>query len=125
MTQMFPSSERIKSRKVLEILYAEGEQIVVHPFRLRYKKFEFEKGAGVQAAFSVPKRNVKKAVNRNKIKRQIKEAYRLNKKDLLSKFNDPSEGLALFLIYIGKEDQSYQHIERKLKELLKQLQDKI
>ena len=64
-------------------------------------------------------------MKRNKIKRQIREAYRLNKADLLSQINDPSNGLALFLIYIGKEDQSYSYIEERMQKLLKKLQEQL
>ncbi|MCB9223839.1 MAG: ribonuclease P protein component [Crocinitomicaceae bacterium] len=125
MVQTFPAAERIKSRTVLETVYEKGEQIIVHPFRIRFMRYNFEEGAAVKFAVSVPKRNVKKAVRRNRLKRQIKEAYRLNKKGLLSQINDPSQGLALFLIYIGKDDQTYQALEDKMKLLLDKLQQKL
>lgn len=125
MTQTFSAEERIKSRKVLEAVYEKGEQMVVHPYRLRFMRYEFESGAPVQFAVSVPKRNVKSAVKRNKVKRRIREAYRLNKGDLLSQIKDPSQGLALFLIYIGKEDQTYSFLEEKMKMLLKKLQEQL
>ena len=121
----FPANERIKSRKLLEDLYQNGEQIKSFPFRLKYKKFEFDKGAQVQIVVSVPKRNVKKAVQRNRLKRQIKEIYRLNKDVLLSQFTGKKEGMALFLIYTGQPDQDYSYLEEKLIGLLKKLQEKI
>jgi ribonuclease P protein component len=125
MTQTFSAEERIKSRKVLEAVYENGEQIIVPPFRLRYLRYDFEDGAAVQFAVSVPKRKVKSAVKRNKVKRRIKEAYRLNKADLLSQIKDPSQGLALFLIYIGKEDPAYTVIEERMKKLLNKLQENL
>jgi ribonuclease P protein component len=118
----FSSEERIKSRKLLEKLYQEGEQIKNFPYRLKYLKVAFDSGAQVQIVVSIPKRNVKKAVKRNRLRRQIKEVYRLNKADLLSQFKDKEKGLALFLIYTGKENQQYEYLESKLKELLEKLQ---
>ena len=119
----FPAAERIKSKKVLEDVYQNGEQLKNFPYRLKYMRYKFETGANVQIVVTVPKRNVKSAVKRNRLKRQIKEAYRLNKASLLSHFENENEGLALFLIYTGKEDQEYQFIESKLIELIKKLQE--
>ena len=121
----FPAEERIKSRKVLEDVYQNGELINYFPYRLKFMRYKFEKGAPVQIVVAVPKRNVKKAVKRNRIRRQIKEAYRLNKAELLSNFTQQNEGLALFLIYTGKEDQDYHFLEDKLKGLIKKLQEKL
>jgi ribonuclease P protein component len=118
----FSADERIKSKKLLEKLYQEGEQLTNYPYRLKFLKLKFEHGANVQIVISVPKRNVKKAVGRNRIKRQMKEAYRLNKADLLSQFKGKEKGLALFLIYTGKENQPYSLIESKLVGLLDKLQ---
>lgn len=121
----FSAAERIKSKKVLEDVYQNGERISFFPFNLKYKRYQFDKGAKVQIVVAVPKRNVKKAVQRNRLKRQIKEAYRLNKGDLLSQFAQENEGLALFLIYTGKADQDYHFLETKLIGLLKKLQTQL
>lgn len=121
----FPASERIKSKKLLDKVYQEGELIKHYPYRLKYLITTPDVDSNVQIVVSVPKRNVKLAVRRNRLKRQIKEAYRLNKKDLLSQFEEKEQGLALFLIYTGKEDQNFQLLEKKLKELLKKLQEKL
>ncbi|UKN00358.1 ribonuclease P protein component [Paracrocinitomix mangrovi] len=121
----FPLSERLKSRKIIEDVYDNGKQINHFPFRLKYLLADFEDGANVKIAIAVPKRKVKKAVKRNRIKRQIREAYRLNKSDLLSKFEGKEKGLALFLVYTGEQDQNYQWLEKKLVDLLKKLQSNL
>ena len=125
MMATFPAAERIKSKIVLEELYQKGESLNHFPFRLKFMRHNFEDGTKVKIAISVPKRNVRKAVKRNRLKRQIKEAYRLNKSSLLSQFEAEAKGLALFLIYTGKQDQDYHFIEAKLIELLKKLQSKL
>lgn len=121
----FSAHERIKSRKLLELLYEKGDQINLFPYRLKFLRVDFEKGSQVQIVISVPKRNVKKAVRRNRLRRQIKEAYRLNKEDLLSQFTREEKGLALFLVYGGKDEHTYAELEQKLIELLKKLQKRI
>ena len=122
---IFPKSERIQSKIVLEKVYNEGSTIKKFPYRLKYMEMDFENQAQVQIVISVPKRLVKKAVNRNRIRRQIKEAYRLNKSSLLSFCDKKSNGLALFLIYTGKENQSFEYLEDKLKVVLKELESKL
>lgn len=119
----FPAEERIKSRKLLEELYEKGDQLKLYPFLLKYLRRDTEDSAKVQIVISIPKKNVKKAVRRNRIRRQLKEAYRLNKADLLSQFKPTDKGLALFLIYTGKDDQSYQQLEDRLKKLLSKIQE--
>ena len=122
MSAKFPKSERLKSHVLIEKLFQESESIKEFPFVIKYLSNKFEEGSNVQIAISVPKRKVKKAVDRNRLKRQIKEAYRLNKAQLLEKFKDKEEGLALFLIYNGGERADYKIVDTKIKVLLQQLE---
>lgn len=121
----FSKSERIKSRIVLEKVYNQGEMIKVYPFRLKFLKSGTEDLGNAKIVVSVPKRLVKRASKRNRIRRQIKEIYRLNKSDLLSLLVDKSQGLALFLIFTGKETVTFEVLEEKLKKLLEELKHKI
>ena len=121
----FSKHERIKSRIVLDEVYKNGELIKHFPYRLKYLSYKFEDEAKVKIVVSIPKRNVKKAVDRNRLRRQIKEAYRLNKSDLVTHFKEKEGGLALFLIYSGKENQPYDFLEKNLKVVLQQLIKKV
>ena len=121
----FPKSERIKSTIVLEKVYNEGEAIKQYPFRLKFLEMPDIKPGQAQIVVSVPKRLVKRAVKRNRIRRQIKEIYRLNKSDLLSLLKSKSKGVALFLIYTGKGSDSFEFLEEKLKKLLIELKNNI
>ncbi|MCG8576755.1 MAG: ribonuclease P protein component [Flavobacteriales bacterium] len=123
MANTFSKSERICSQIVIDDLFKKGKILKSFPFLVRYLPYSFNKGAKVQIVISVPKRKVKKAVDRNRLKRQIREVYRLNKKNLLEKFEEKEEGLALFLIYTGPEKAQYQDLEKKLKLLLHQLEN--
>ncbi|MEO9533769.1 MAG: ribonuclease P protein component [Crocinitomicaceae bacterium] len=121
----FPKSERIKSRIVLEKVYNEGEMLKAYPFRLKFMVSETEDIGNAKIVVSVPKRLVKRAVKRNRIRRQVKEIYRLNKTDLLSLLQSKSKGLALFLIFTGKETDTFDFMEEKLKKLLDELKKNI
>lgn len=123
MSTKFPKSERLNSQSVIEQIFKKSSSIKEFPFLLKYRRHSFEKGAKVQIAISIPKRRVKKAVDRNRLKRQIKEGYRLNKAPLLEKFKNKEQGLALFLIYSGSETATYAKLENKIKVLLQQLEN--
>ena len=75
--------EKLKSRKQIEKLFVEGDSLKEYPFRLKYLKVGDVDNA-VKIAFSVPKRNFKLAVDRNRIKRLLRESYRKNK-DIFTK----------------------------------------
>ena len=68
----------------------------------------------VQVAFTAPKRNFKSAVERNKIKRLMKEVYRKNKAGLYSFVKDKHVQVALLIVYTGKVIPKYSEVEVKL-----------
>lgn len=92
-----------------------------YPFLLRYLAYDFLDESKLKIVISVPKRKVKKAVKRNRIRRQLKEIYRINNSELKALTNQLPNGLALFLIYTGEEKVAFQLLEEKLKVLLVEL----
>ncbi len=107
-------SEKLKSRKQISQLFEEGLSLKEYPIRLRFLKVEGEESQ-FKAAFSVPKRNVKLAVGRNKIKRMLREVYRLNKYILIDAIED---NFILMFIYTDKTAWEYQDLEKKMIRLL-------
>jgi ribonuclease P protein component len=104
--------ERLKSRKQTELLFSEGKKFTIAPFRFHYSFSKAEK-TSLQFGAGVSKRNFKKAVDRNRIKRLMREAYRLQKITLREKLNQKSMQLNIFFIYLGKELPAYKEVYEK------------
>jgi ribonuclease P protein component len=112
--------ERLKSRKQTELLFSEGKKFTITPFRIHYsldkaKKSTLQFGAGVS------KKNFKKAVDRNRIKRLMRESYRLQKKIIKEKLEENNYQLNLFFIYTGKELPDYHDVYEKTGKVLDKL----
>ena len=90
-----------------------------YPLKIVYLKCDLPVDSPVQAAFSVSKRNYRRAVVRNLLKRRMRENYRLNKYTLYKKYDHQ---LAVFFIYVGKEIFEYGRIEAAMKKALLKLQ---
>lgn len=118
MNYSFGKEEKLKSRKQIQRLFAEGETIVRYPVKLVYLKSSAEKLH--QVAVSVPKRNFKKATDRNRLKRLLRESYRLNKQQLPVK----SRGYFLMFIYLGKDFYTFDRIQNSVITLLNELDKK-
>jgi len=80
--------ERLKSRKIIGRLYAEGKSIKAYPLRMMYLQTAHTSDFPCQVGVSVPKRNFKRAVDRNRIKRLLRESYRLEKYTVYSEVNE-------------------------------------
>ncbi len=111
-------SERLKSRKAIDELFKNGKRFTVSPFRIFYC---ITKEGGLQFGAGASTRNFKRAVDRNKIKRLVREAYRLQKNSLQSLLQENGKGLNIFFIYTEKEIKEYQHIYIQVEKVIKKL----
>ena len=119
----FNKEERLCSHKLLEKLYHNGSSFLLYPFRIVWLQESLPTNFHVQVVISVPKKRFKRAVDRNLLKRRIREAYRLNKLELLYAFFDEHQQDVLLAInYVGKEIADYAFIEKKLKATLSKFQ---
>lgn len=117
----FRKEERLCSIKLIEQLYSKGSSFSFYPFRVIYSITSIQ-DVPVQIVISVPKRKFKKAVDRNRIKRQIREVYRHSKEDLLyPQLVEKNIKLQLLLIYTGNEINTTNHIQKKLNLALERL----
>jgi ribonuclease P protein component len=117
-------NERLKSRKLIERVFREGKNFALYPYRVYYINGILRPGSSphpVQFGVGIGKKNFKKAVDRNRIKRLTREAYRLQKKILQENGKQKDKQLALFLIYTGKELPEYDKLYEKIGVILKKL----
>ena len=112
-------NERLKSRKLIEAVFSNGKNFAHYPFRAFY--LLSENGFTVQAGFGVSGKNFRKAVDRNRIKRLAREAWRLQKNSLCEKLENQNLHLVLFLIYTGKELPEYDLVYNKMGMILQKL----
>jgi ribonuclease P protein component len=122
MSSSYPNKEKLKSKKDIERLFSKGQSIGVYPLRMVYLKCDFTQETLIKTGVSVSKRNFKKAVDRNRIKRLLREAYRLNKPE---SFNNISSSFTLMILYIGKEEIDFILIEKKMNKLLETFSKKV
>ncbi|RCS26228.1 ribonuclease P protein component [Polaribacter sp. WD7] len=116
MKNTLGKQERLKSRKLIEKLYQQGNSVKTFPLRMVFLQTEHTSKFPVQMGVSVPKRNFKLAVDRNRIKRLMRETYRLQKNIVYNNLDMP---YVFMISYIGKEERSYSELCLKMEKLLK------
>lgn len=116
----FRKRERLTSSKSISLLFQEGQSRSSFPFRIL---FSVREDGDIQArvAISVPKRLFKRAVDRNLLKRRIREAYRLNKEFFYTRLEEMNLKLNLVIQYQHKEILDFTSIEKGLQKVLEKL----
>ncbi|HLS10801.1 MAG TPA: ribonuclease P protein component [Flavobacteriaceae bacterium] len=118
MSNKLTKDERLRSKISIDALFKKGKGIIKYPIKMQYMSHDRPVH---QVAFTAPKRNFKRAVDRNRIKRLMRETYRTNK-HILSEKDIPAQ--AIFFIYIGKKMPTYANLEKRMKGCLKELSHK-
>jgi ribonuclease P protein component len=124
-SQTFSKSERLASRKTIEKIIAEGNSFSQYPFRLSWIKTELTSASPAQVAMVVSKRNFKRAVDRNRIKRLMREVYRKNKSGFYQTLTNKNMQCALLLMYTGKVIPDIAEVEKKLNLTLQRFEEAI
>jgi ribonuclease P protein component len=118
----FTKEERLCNKRLIDELFHNGSSFLCYPFKASWLLMSEPQQVPVQIVFSVSKKRYKRAVDRNLIKRRMREAYRLSKQQqLYDVLNDADKQIILSVGYIGKEIAPYELIEKKMLKLLAQL----
>ncbi|WP_207436285.1 ribonuclease P protein component [Sabulibacter ruber] len=123
LSHRFPKEERLRSKKLIDQLFREGSSFNLYPLRFVALHVPEPSDVPVQVLVSVSKRNFKKAVDRNRIKRQMREAYRLHK-HVIPQQNTLGGTWYIGVLYIGKEKNPFKIICKKLNSGLERLVSK-
>lgn len=122
---LFPKTESLKQKRLFDSLFKGGQRTFQHPLMLVWKECKLPEAVPVQIGFSVPKKHFKKAVDRNLIKRRLREAYRLQKHDLHEALVSQNKQIALLIVVVKGDNTSYEALTHKMMLLLRLVEAKI
>ncbi|WNM19629.1 ribonuclease P protein component [Flavobacterium capsici] len=111
MDYSYPKEEKLKSKKIIDLLFTQGNSISKYPLRLVYIQHDFEEEVALKMGVSVSKKYFKNAVDRNYFKRVLRECYRLNKHLLIDNLNQKKYCFMFF--YQTKDKLEYSEINEK------------
>ena len=122
MKNTYSTKEKLKSKKLIDDLFVEGKSVKAFPLRMVYLEAPLPyPDIAIQAGVSVAKRNHKLAVTRNRIKRLMREAYRLNKNQIDTK----GTTFAILIIYTSRDVLTFKEVNKAMYTLLKRFQEGI
>lgn len=119
-SRKYYKAERLKSRKSIKRLFSgHASSFGQYPLRLIFQQSEDSGAAAVKVTISVPKRKFPKAVDRNRIRRQVFEAWRLNKHRLYKKLPEENPGYDFVLLYVAKAHLPFAQIDQAVKVMIR------
>ncbi|MCF8272946.1 MAG: ribonuclease P protein component [Flavobacteriaceae bacterium] len=119
MNFTFNKKDKLKSKKHIDALFAKGKSVSAYPLRLVYMATTFDDDVLFKTGISVSKRHFKRAIDRNRVKRLMREAFRLHKVEYSNNISTPH---AFMILYIGTEKPSLTLIETKMKRLFEKFE---
>ncbi|WP_080902660.1 ribonuclease P protein component [Parabacteroides sp. Marseille-P3160] len=116
--------ERLFWKRSIDLLFAQGKSFMAYPLRVVYLPVE-ESAAPAAVMISVPKKRIKRAVHRNRIKRLVRETYRVRKHSLVKLLSDKNQSLYIAFLYVGNEVASFPLMESAMDKAIGILNEKI
>jgi ribonuclease P protein component len=123
-THTFNKHEKLKSRKSIDFLFRSGSTFSSPPFRVLYRKVE-DRPVPVQMTVAIPKRSIRRAVDRNLLKRRTREAYRLQKASLVEKVAAKKACYEILFLYQSTGISDYRAIYSAVRVLLTRLEQAV
>lgn len=122
-----PKSERLYLRDAIRLLFAEGKSFMVFPYRVIYRLVRDDDAQEARAAIMTiaPKRRFRHAVDRNRVKRLTREAYRLHKLPLAEALTQQGQKLQVAFLYCDNQFLTFGQTEERMRQILRRLQGKV
>ena len=121
----FSKIEHLCGEKRITRLYTQGDAFIAYPVRVVFLIEPKSDTEPASVLISVPKKRFKRAVKRNRLKRLIREAYRLNKQELIEKLEEKQLQIHIAFNYVSDDELDFVSIEKKIKLSLQKLIDKV
>jgi ribonuclease P protein component len=121
VTFSYNKNEKLKSRKQLEDVFAKGKSVSVFPVKALYVEVKEELDFPIKVGVGASGKNFRKAVERNRVKRLLRESYRLNKTPLHSFCTEHKKQVAVFLLYVDKVLPTHELLQQKIPLLINKL----
>ena len=121
----FKKEEKVIGENRIDSLFIEGKSFVAFPLRVLNQKTELLLPSSISVLVSVPKKRIKSAVKRNRIKRQIREAYRLNKHYLDAVTESIDHNLDIAFVFVKEELMEYSIIEKGMRKGLTEIANRL
>jgi ribonuclease P protein component len=117
--------ERLSWKRHIDVLFEKGESFISFPLRVVYLPAIEQMPSTVSMLVSIPKKRFKRAVKRNLLKRQVREAFRLDKYKLVEPLEAENKQMMVAFLYVDKEVHSFNSIEKAMSKALNMLCNKL
>jgi ribonuclease P protein component len=117
--------EKLKSRRQIDDLFARGKSFTIFPIRTTYRLVPALEPPFIQIGVTASKKNFKRAVDRNRIKRLLREAYRLQKNGLMEAMAGKGKKACIFFMYTDRAISSFDTIKTSMGQVIKKLEQKL
>lgn len=121
----FKKEERVTGKKRIENLFAHGQSFLAYPFRIVFYEYECAAPEPVSVLISIPKKRLKRATARNRMKRLVKEAYRLNKSLIPAELLLDNHRIDVAFVYVKDELCGYDVVEKSVCKSLREISNKL
>jgi len=121
----FAKAEHLCGEKRITKLFTRGDAFIAYPLRVVYLIEPRNDMASASIMVSVPKKRFKRAVKRNRLKRLMRESYRLNKQELIEALDDKQLQIHVAFNYVSDDVLDFEAVEKKMKIALERLKEKV
>ena len=116
----FTKAHRVTGAKRVDAIFSSGKSFISYPLRIVYLQHEQSPQPSCSILVTVPKKRIKKSVHRNRIKRLVRETYRLNK-ELVNEIELNEQSLDIAFVYVKDTLSNYNEIDKAMQKALKQI----